>query len=136
MLGLCGGARRLPLLAVAMTMASVMASGMAAAPAGAAVARTDAQGPAKPPGISCKGFTIQRNDGSGVTTLYRFTGVRAVRVSCDTVRRVLRDDLTGSGRPLGPSASVDGWTVGFSAGATGSRGRAQFHAAYTVAALG
>ena len=135
MMGLCGNTRRITLLAAAITLSGAVAT----ASAGAALKRTEARRPAKP-GTSCKAFTIRRNDGSGVTTMYRFSGVRAVRVQCDTVRRVLRDDLAGSGRPLGPSAdwgeSVDGWTVMLTAAADGYRGRAQFHAGLTIAAVG
>ena len=118
--------------------AAIVTSGLTTAPAGAARAVVHRQN--RHPGTSCKPFTIRRNDGSGVTTMYRFSGVRAVRVQCDTVRRVLRDDLTGSGRPLGPGAdwgeSVDGWTVVLTAAADGYRGRAQFHAGFTIAAVG
>ena len=135
MMGLCGSTRRITLLAAAM----VVAGAVGTAPAGAGLKRTEARRPAKPR-TSCKAFTIRRNDGSGVTTLYRFSGVRAVRTQCDTVRRVLRDDLTGSGRPLGPGANwgeaVDGWTVVMTAAADGYRGRAQFHAGFTIAAVG
>ena len=118
--------------------AAIVTSGLTTAPAGAARAVVHRQN--RHPGISCKGFTIRRNDGSGVTTMYRFSGVRAVRVQCDQVRRILRDDLTGSGRALGPGAnwgmSVDGWTVVLTSTVEGYRGKAQFHAGYTIAAVG
>ncbi len=88
----------------------------------------------------CPAFTIRRADGSGITTIYRFGHVKAVRVTCDKVKRVLRDDLRGSGRPLGPSAnwgeSVDGWTVTLTSSADGYRGRAEFHAAISISAVG
>jgi hypothetical protein len=88
----------------------------------------------------CPGFTIRRNDGSGTTTTYRFGRVKAVRVQCQTVKHILRDDLRGSGRPLGPGANwgvnVDGWTVTLTAAADGYRGRAEFHATVSVVAVG
>lgn len=89
---------------------------------------------------TCPKFTIRRNDGSGLTTVYRFARVKARRVQCARIRRILRDDLRGCGRALGPGANwgerVDGWTVTLTSTADGYRGRAEFHAAYTVAAVG
>ncbi len=89
---------------------------------------------------TCPKFTIRRSDGSGLTTVYRFARVRARHVGCERVRRILRDDLRGCGRALGPSANwgeaVDGWTVTLTSSADGYRGRAEFHATYSIHAVG
>jgi hypothetical protein len=119
-----------------------MRAGLLATPliAACAVTTTAAAGRARESASrTCPGFTIRRDDGSGVRTMYRFAHVKAVRVQCATVRRILGDDLRGSGRPLGPSANwgerVDGWTVTLTSAADGYRGRAEFHAWYSITAV-